>query len=193
MNDVRTLKDTSANPAPLGLLGFGLTTILLNIHNAGFFPLDSMIISMGMFVGGTAQLIAGVLESKKGNTFGTVAFTLYGSFWLSLVAIWLLPNIDGVAAASTTSMGFYLLLWGIFSFGMFIGTLKLNRALQLVFGSLVVLFFLLALKDFTGIGWIGTVAGFEGILCGASAMYLAIAEILNELYDRELLPIGTVS
>lgn len=193
MNDVRTLKDTSANPAPLGLLGFGLTTILLNIHNAGFFPLDSMIISMGMFVGGTAQLIAGVLESKKGNTFGTVAFTLYGSFWLSLVAIWLLPNIDGVAAASTTSMGFYLLLWGIFSFGMFIGTLKLNRALQFVFGSLVVLFFLLALKDFTGIGWIGTVAGFEGILCGASAMYLAIAEILNELYDRELLPIGTVS
>ena len=81
------IKDTSANPAPLGLTGFGMTTVLLNVHNAGFYPNNSMILGMGIFVGGIAQIIAGVLESKKNNTFGTTAFTAYGSFWLSLVTI----------------------------------------------------------------------------------------------------------
>ncbi len=190
MNNEMTLKDTTANPAPLGLLGFGLTTVLLNIHNAGFIGLDSMIMAMGIFIGGIAQLFAGVQESKKGNTFAAVAFTLYGNFWMSLVAIWLLPHIDGVAAASQTSMGFYLLLWGIFTAGMFVATLKISRTHQFIFGSLTILFFLLATKDFTGIHWVGTLAGFEGIICGASAIYLALAEILNEVYGKTVLPIG---
>src|SRR5919112_6733934 len=103
------IKDNTANPAPLGLLGFGMTTVLLNLHNAGLFELDSMIMGMGIFVGGIAQVIAGVQEWKKNNTFGATAFTAYGSFWLSLVALWLIPKTSfGAAYASDEkSVGFY--------------------------------------------------------------------------------------
>src|SRR3990172_11054984 len=90
---VTKLLDTNANPAPLGLMGFGLTTILLNIHNAGFYELNSMILAIGIFYGGIAQLIAGIMEWKKNNTFGTLAFSSYGAFWLTLVGIWLIPAI----------------------------------------------------------------------------------------------------
>jgi succinate-acetate transporter protein len=187
------IKDTSANPAPLGLTGFGMTTILLNIHNAGFYPNNSMILGMGIFVGGIAQIIAGVLESKKNNTFGTTAFVAYGSFWLSLVAIWALPKLGVADKPDETAMGYYLAVWGLFTFGMFFGTLRLNRALQVVFASLTVLFGLLALGDFTGNAAIKTVAGYEGIVCGLSACYAAIAQVLNEIYARTVLPLGPVA
>jgi succinate-acetate transporter protein len=193
MNTETVIKDTSANPAPLGLTGFGLTTILLNIHNAGFYPNNSMILGMGIFVGGIAQIIAGILESKKNNTFGLTAFVAYGSFWLSLVAIWALPRLGIADKADETAMGFYLFIWGLFTFGMFIGTLRLNRALQVVFGSLVVLFWLLALGDFTHSAAIKTLAGYEGIFCGFSACYAAIAQVLNEVYGRVVLPLGPVA
>jgi len=192
---VTSIKDTSANPAPLGLIGFGMTTILLNIHNAGLYELNSMIMGMGLFVGGIAQIIAGILESKKNNTFGLTAFTAYGSFWLSLVAIWILPRLGlgGSDLVSTKyAMGFYLTIWGLFTLGMFIGTFKLNKMLQVVFGSLVVLFFLLAIGDFTGNEAITRIAGWEGIFCGFSAFYGSIAQVLNEVYGREVLPIGAV-
>lgn len=179
-----------ANPAPLGLVGFGLTTILLNIHNAGFYPVASMILGMGLFVGGLAQLIAGVLEFRTGNTFGFTAFCAYGSFWLSLVAMWVLPKLGLAEATPIGFVGWYLAMWGIFTFFMFLGTLRKNRALQVIFGSLVVLFGLLAVRDFTGSELIGRIAGFEGIFCGGAAFYLAMAEILNETYGREVLPIG---
>lgn len=192
MNNETIIKDTSANPAPLGLTGFGLTTILLNIHNAGFYPNNSMILGMGIFVGGIAQIIAGILESKKNNTFGLTAFVAYGSFWLSLVAIWALPRLGIADKADETAMGFYLVIWGLFTFGMFIGTLRLNRALQVVFGSLVILFALLALGDFTHNPAIKVIAGYEGIICGLSAFYAAIAQVLNEVYGRVVLPVCPV-
>ena len=191
MNET-VIRDTSANPAPLGLTGFGLTTILLNIHNAGFYPNNSMILGMGLFVGGLAQIIAGVLESKKNNTFGTTAFTLYGAFWLSLVAIWTLPRLGLAERADDTAMGWYLAIWGLFTFGMFLGTFRLSRALQVVFGTLVLLFWLLALGDFTGNAAIKTLAGYEGIVCGLSALYAAIAQVLNEVYGRTVMPLGPV-
>ena len=187
------IKDTSANPAPLGLTGFGLTTILLNLHNAGFYPNNAMILGMGIFVGGIAQIIAGVLESKKHNTFGMTAFTAYGSFWLSLVAIWALPRMGVADKADETAMGCYLAIWGLFTFGMFIGTFRLNRALQVVFGTLVVLFGLLALGDFTRNPAITTLAGYVGIVCGLSAFYAAIAQVLNEVYGRTVLPLGPIA
>lgn len=193
MNNETIIKDTSANPAPLGLTGFGLTTILLNIHNAGFYPNNSMILGMGIFVGGIAQIIAGILESKKNNTFGLTAFIAYGSFWLSLVAILALPRLGIADKADETAMGFYLLVWGLFTFGMFIGTLRLNRALQVVFGSLVILFALLALGDFTHNPTIKIIAGYEGIFCGLSAFYAAIAQVLNEVYGRVVLPVCPVA
>jgi succinate-acetate transporter protein len=195
MNTTETsiiIKDTSANPAPLGLLGFGMTTVLLNLHNAGLYELNSMIIGMGIFVGGIAQIIAGIQEWKKNNTFGATAFTAYGSFWITLVTIWLLPktSIGSDLKSDEISMGWFLLMWGIFTGFMFIGTLRLNRALQTVFGSLFVLFILLAISDFTGNKEIKVIAGIEGIFCGLSAIYACAAQILNGVYGKTILPIG---
>lgn len=189
MSNERTIKDITSNPAPLGLLGFGMTTVLLNIHNAGFYPLDVMIIAMGVFYGGAAQLVAGIQESKKGNTFGAVAFTSYGFFWLSLVGIWVFPKLNLMQAPEPVAMGMYLLMWGILTFGLFIGTLNGKTIGKLVFGSLIVLFVLLALANFTGSHLIHTIAGYEGILCGSFAIYEAFGLILNEKLGREVLPL----
>ena len=187
-----SIKDLTANPAPLGLMGFGMTTVLLNIHNAGFYPLNAMILGMGIFYGGLAQIIVGIMEWKKNNTFGTTAFTSYGLFWLSLVAIWVIPKIGWVEATDPKALAAYLFMWGLFTLFMFIGTLKLNRALQFVFGSLALLFFLLALGDYTGNEHITVIAGYEGIICGFSAIYAAMAQVWNEVYGRTILPIGPV-
>ena len=183
-------EDKLANPGPLGLMGFGMTTVLLNIHNAGFFSISAMILAMGLFYGGIAQIIAGILEFKKGNTFGMTAFISYGHFWLTLVALILLPKLGWAEPTPAKFMSCYLVMWGVFTLFMFFGTLKSNRGLQFVFASLAVLFFLLAIKDWTGSVIIGKIAGFEGIICGLSAIYLAMAEVLNEQYDRAVLPIG---
>ncbi|MFW6335319.1 MAG: acetate uptake transporter [Desulfosalsimonas sp.] len=184
------MADTRANPAPLGLMGFGMTTVLLNIHNAGFFPLSAMILSMGIFYGGIAQIIAGIFEYPKGNTFGFVAFLSYGHFWLTFAGLVLLPETGLVEATSAGFMGWYLFMWGLFTLLMYIGTLKKNRALQTIFLTLWILFFLLAVADWTGSELIGIIAGYEGILCGASAIYLAMAEVINESHERTVLPIG---
>ena len=123
------LKTKMANPGPLGLLGFGMTTVLLNLHNAGFLPLSIMIVAMGIALGGLAQIIAGIRELCQGNTFAGTAFTAYGLFWWSLVLIWTNPFLaSGIESASKVAVGWYLLMWGIFT-----------------------LFMLLALGDFTGI------------------------------------------
>ena len=177
-----------SNPGPLGLLGFGMTTILLNLHNAEIIPLSIVIVAMGFAMGGAAQIIAGVLEFKHGNTFGGTAFTAYGFFWWSLILIWIKP-FSAIEAGDEFSMGFYLLLWGIFTLFMFIGTLKHNRATQVVFGSLTLLFFLLAAGDFTGVHMIHLAAGCVGIFCGASAMYSAVGQVINEEYERTIFPL----
>jgi uncharacterized protein len=179
-----------ANPAPLGLMGFGMTTVLLNIHNAGFFPMSAMILAMGLCYGGIAQVIAGILEFKKGNTFGLTAFTSYGFFWISLVALIVMPKLGLAEPTPHAFMAWYLVMWGIFTAFMFIGTLRGNRALQFVFASLTALFFLLAFRDFSGSVLIGTIAGYVGLVCGFSAIYLAMAEVINEQYGRTVLPIG---
>jgi succinate-acetate transporter protein len=185
-----------ANPAPLGLLGFGMTTVLLNMHNSGLFQLGSMILAMGLAYGGLAQVIAGTMEFKKGNTFGTLAFSSYGLFWWSLVILLLLPNLTflspAVAAPNDTAMAAYFFIWGMFTLLMFFGTLKMNRSLQFVFGSLVVLFFLLMTVRLTGNADLLMITGIEGIICGASAVYTGIAEVLNEVYNRSVFPLGLV-
>jgi len=181
--------DMTANPAPLGLVAFGMTTVLLNLHNAGFFALGSMILAMGIFYGGLAQVIAGIEEWKKNNTFGATAFTSYGMFWLTLVALLVLPKLGLADASDKTAMAAYLAMWGLFTLVMFVGTLKANRALQLVFGTLAILFFLLALGDATGNGTITVIAGYEGILCGFLAIYAGLAQVLNEMYKKTVAPL----
>ena len=177
-----------ANPAPLGLLGFGMTTVLLNLHNAGIISLTDVVSSMGVAMGGTAQIIAGLMEFRKNNVFGATAFTAYGLFWWSLVLIWWNPF--ALSVADTASMGFYLLLWGVFTLFMSIATLKHNRATQVVFFSLTVLFFLLSIADFSGVEVVHTVAGFVGIFCGCSAIYTSLAQVLNHEFGRSVLPLG---
>jgi len=183
---------TTANPAPLGLMAFGMTTVLLNLHNAGFFALGTMILSMGIFYGGIAQIIAGAMEWKKNNTFGTLAFTSYGLFWISLVGLLVMPQLGLGEAASDSAMVAYLSMWGLFTGVMFIATLKLNRALQFIFGSLTLLFILLALGHATGNSTITQIAGYEGIICGLSSIYTAMAVLLNEVYGRVVVPIWPV-
>jgi len=186
------VKDKTSNPAPLGLMGFGMTTVLLNMHNAGWFGLGSMILAMGIFYGGLAQIIAGIMEWKKGNTFGTTAFTSYGLFWLTLVFLLLMPKYGWWDAASKEALIAYFFMWGLFTFYMFIGTLKLNRILQIVFLTLTILFWLLAIRDYTGSATIAMITGYEGIFCGFAAIYAACAQVLNEVYGRTVLPIGPV-
>ncbi|XZG70689.1 acetate uptake transporter [Chitinibacteraceae bacterium HSL-7] len=187
---ITVVRDQTSNPAPLGLLGFGMTTILLNLHNIGLFGLGSMVLAMGIFYGGVAQVIAGIMEWKKGNTFGTAAFTSYGLFWLSLVALLLMDQANVGGENSGAAMGAYMLMWGLFTACLFIGTLKMNRATQLIFGSLVLLFMVLAVEKFTGNLALQPVAGVIGIACGGLAFYAAIAQILNEVHGRALLPLG---
>jgi succinate-acetate transporter protein len=184
--------DTTANPAPLGLAAFGMTTVLLNLHNAGLFSMDTMLLAMGIFYGGIAQVIAGIMEWKKGNTFGTVAFTSFGLFWLSLAALLIMPLKNLGFSNNSNAMIAYFTVWGIFTLGMFFGTLKASRALQFIFASLTVLFFMLAIRDFTGNAIIAKITGIEGIVCGFSAIYTAIALVLNESFGKVVLPVGAV-
>jgi hypothetical protein len=133
-----------------------------------------------------------MMEWKKGNTFGTTAFTSYGFFWMSLVALLIFPHLGWSDAPSNISMAIYLFIWGLFTAIMFIGTLKINRALQLVFGTLAILFFLLALGDATESSTIKTIAGIEGIVCGLLAMYTGLAQVLNEVYGKVVATLGVV-
>jgi succinate-acetate transporter protein len=179
-----SIEDTTANPAPLGLLGFGMTTVLLNLHNAGLFGLNSMILAMGIFYGGIAQIIAGIMEWKKKNTFGMTAFTSYGLFWLSLVGLIVFPKWNMAPETESGAMAAYLFMWGLFTAVMFVGTLKLSKHLQFVFASLTILFFLLALGKLIGSSTVNKIAGIEGIICGCSAIYAGLYQVLTELYNK---------
>ena len=199
------MSEKSANPAALGLLGFGMTTVLAQfVHNVRLGSVDGMILGMALAYGGLAQVIAGIMEYKKGNTFGTVAFTSYGLFWWSYAFLNMLPNNYFFGyfyqLPSSESLAAYFFMWGLFTFLMFFGTLKTNRASQFVFMSLAILFFLLAAKSAiiaysptTDIALFTRIIGVEGVICGLSAVYVAIADVLNEAHGKTVLPICPVS
>jgi succinate-acetate transporter protein len=182
--------DTTANPAPLGLLAFGMTTVMLNLHNAGIFALGSMIFAMGIFYGGIAQIIAGIMEWKKNNTFGTLAFISYGFFWLSLVGLIVMPKFGFATSFATEELLAFLGIWCLFSFVMWIITFRLSRGLQVVFGLLVLLFLLLIAGNAMGNITILQIAGIEGIICGLSAMYVGLGQVMNEVYKAKIINVG---
>jgi len=184
------ISDTTANPGALGLLAFGMTTIILNLHNAGFFGMGSVVFAMGIFFGGIAQVIAGIMEWKKGNTFGMTAFICYGFFWIVLVFMLLMPTLGWTGALDKVSLVSYLALWGLFSVVMLIITFRLSKALQVVFGLLVLLFILLVIGNALGSETIIHIAGFVGILCGLSAMYTGLGEVMNEVYQEKIVKLG---
>jgi len=184
------MNEKTANPAPLGLMGFGMTTVLLNLANAELLDVSNaaIIYSMGIFYGGVAQILAGMWEMKKGNTFGATAFSSFGLFWISLVAIRLFSALGLVGSPSPKVMAAYLVMWGIFTALLTIGTFKHNVALRFVFVTLTLLFFLLAFADISGNTTLKIIAGYEGIICGFSAIYLATAQVVNEIYAKNVLP-----
>ncbi|HTQ71758.1 MAG TPA: acetate uptake transporter [Acidocella sp.] len=177
-----------ANPAPLGLFGFALTTWLLCLVNAGFLPGTSvpLVLAMAIAFGGTAQFCAGLMEMVKGNSFGFAAFCSYGAFWWSF-ALFVEFFAKGVPPAA---VGWYLLAWGAFTFAMWIGTFALNRALFLIFLALWVTFALLGFSDLLGIPALGTLGGYGGLVTALLAFYLGAAHIINEAHGHTVLPIG---
>jgi len=179
-----------ANPAPLGLFAFGITTLLLNLVNSGAVESEttSLVLGYGMMFGGIAQFCAGMWEFKKGNTFGATAFSAFGAFWMGLALWHILADADIGYGADSFKGGFaaFLGVWGVFTGLMFIITLKLSRGIQAIFLTLTVLFFLLAAGQYNET--IHTIAGYEGIVCAFTAIYVAWATLLNEVYERPVLP-----
>jgi succinate-acetate transporter protein len=182
-------KHTPANPAPLGFIAVGLTIVILGFYLAGFYGLNNMVLTLGLVYGGITLVIVSAMEYKNGNTFGTVAFGLYGIFWISDALILIFAKIGWAAIPDATAYAIFYLIWGIFTLGIFIGTLKLSRALQFFFLTLALLFLILTAAELTGILTIALIAGYVGILCGASGVYIGLAEILNELYDEKIMPV----
>ena len=186
------VKEKLANPAPLGLAGFGLTTFILNIVNADLVAKESigMVLPVGLFYGGLAQFLAGMWEMKKDNTFGFTAFSSFGAFWMALAIMVILEDTEVVAPVPKNGLTVFLCAWGLFTGYMTIGTLKLSRALQTVFASLTILFFLLAWGEHNET--VMKIAGWEGIFCALSALYASAALVINETWGGYVLPLGLV-
>ncbi|CAD6546483.1 acetate uptake transporter [Paraburkholderia metrosideri] len=182
------IRSTLANPAPLGLAAFALTTWLLSMINAGWFSADSMglVLACALAYGGSAQAIAGIMELPRGNSFGATAFLSYGAFWWSF-ALFVLFLHGQVPAAF---VGWYLFLWGVFTFYMWLATFRSPRALQFIFLALWITFALLALGEWTGLSLMRMAGGYMGLVTAALAFYLSAAEVINEVHGRVVLPVG---
>ncbi len=185
MADVKTA--LRADPGPLGLSGFALTTFVLSIVNAGFLTGTNdikVVIGLAVFYGGIAQLLAGMWEFANGNTFGATAFTSYGAFWLSFAAL-LIPGFGigfgGTSGPASSAVGVYLLGWTIFTAILLIGTLRLNGGLVAVFALLTLAFLLLAIGFMNNSSGLIKAGGFVGILTALAAWYVAAAGVLGSV------------
>lgn len=185
------IRDITGGAGALGLLGYGMPGVLVGLANAGLIKMGSAILGMAIFMGGFAMFTAGLMEWKKGNTYGLAAYGSYGLFWFSFAALALLPAL-GLAedTGGAGAMAAYLALWGLFTFILFIGALKMTRALQFVLGTLALVFFLEAAGAATGVGMFTIVAGYLGIISGLAAIYTAMAPVLNDIYGTTIAPMG---
>jgi len=177
-----------ANPGALGLAGFGLNTILLQVHNIGLID-GTLPLIFGFVWGGIAQIIAGTICGKRGDTFGLTAFTSYGVFWLGLSLSFLL-QWTGVVKLDDPGLAWMFIMWGIFTGFMTIATFKMDYVHVIIFGTLTILFFLLAAHFFGALS--AKVVGWEGLLPGAAATYGAAAVVINNKFGREVLPLGKI-
>jgi succinate-acetate transporter protein len=174
------------NPGALGLMAFGFSTVLLQIFNVGVITNVTPLV-FGFFWGGVAQVIAGIIDGKRGDTFGLTAFTTYGLFWISLSMYYFL-TWTGVITKEPAGLGWMCVMYAVFTGLMFIGTLKMTYTHMIVFGTLTILFLLLAGHFIWG--WSGMIPGVEGIICGLSAIYGGAAVVLNSKYGRTVCPMG---
>ena len=180
-NDI-FLTDNTANPAPLGLCAFGMTTLLLSIHNLGITTLSSPILAMTIFYGGIAQVIAGIMEWKKNNTFGLVTFGSFGFFWISFATILMLPALGLAKAPGPAELATFLSVWGIFAMGLFICTLRMHKILMITLLAVVLLAVLLVIAQLTGNSLILQLGGVMGIIAGGLALYIGIGQMVNEIH-----------
>jgi succinate-acetate transporter protein len=176
------------NPAVVGLAGFGLTTMTLQFHNVGWMGLGP-VIWLGLIFGGLAQMIAGLQEKDTGNNFGYCAFTSYGAFWIALCML-LIGNHYGVYKSSTTDVGWFLIAWTMFTAILWIGSFRISKALATTFTLLLIGFILLDLAHF-GYPGLTVVAGYELMLCAAGAWYIMAHLIYQDLFGRDVLPVGS--
>lgn len=183
------LNDNTANPAPLGLCAFGMTTILLSVHNAGVTGLSSPILAMALFYGGIAQVIVGIMEWKKNNSFGMLTFGSFGFFWISFAAILMLPVLGLAKGPQPVELAVFLAVWGIFALGLFICTLKMHRLLQVTLAAVVLLVVLLVAAQLTGSSLVLNAGGAVGIIAGALALYMGLGQVINEIYGSRVLPV----
>jgi hypothetical protein len=189
-------KAAFANPAPLGLIAFGLTTVILSLINAGVLPKggEPVVLPLAFAFGGLIQMLAGLMEFRTGNTFGTVAFLSYGAFWWWFALLVLLGGhgvLDLSQAGSTIAAT--LIGWGVFTLYMWIATFRLAKALWLVFLTLWITFFLLGFGDLLGAHGLSVAGGWVGLVCGLLAMYTSFALVTNSTFGKTVLPLGAPS
>lgn len=172
-----------ADPGPLGLAGFGITTCILSLINAGVASADGIgvVLGLAMVYGGVVQLLAGMWEFRKGNTFGATAFSSYGAFWIAFYLI--------VHAAPKSGVGLFLFFFGVLTFYLWIASFYLNKALFYVFLLLTITFLLLAFHEF-GILGSSALGGWFGLATGLLALYTSAAGVINEVAGHTVLPIG---
>lgn len=183
------ITDNTANPAPVGLCAFGMTTIMLSVHNMGITALASPIIAMALFYGGLAQVIVGIMEWKKNNTFGLLTFGSFGFFWISFATLLILPEFGLSKAPGPGELAVFLGVWSILAFGLFICSFKMHKVLMITLLVLVVTFILLIAAQLTANSSILTLAGVMGIITGALALYMGLGQVINEVFGRKVLPV----
>ncbi|MBS1800875.1 MAG: acetate uptake transporter [Acidobacteria bacterium] len=185
----------AANPAPLGLAGFGLTTIVLSAINAGLLPHEAVavVVPLAFAYGGVAQIIAGILEFRTGNTFGMVAFTSYGLFWWWFAFLQWTIGAGWLKAPPASAVAVTLLAWGAFTFLLWVVTFRSSRAVWSIFLLLWITFLFLGLGDFgltLGGVRMGAIGGYLGLLTGIDALLVAFIEVLNAVAGRTVVPLG---
>ena len=183
------LMDQTANPAPLGLCAFGTTTILLSLWNAGVIGITSPIFAMAIFYGGLAQIIAGLMEWKKNNNFGFLTFVSFGFFWMSFAGVLMLPALGLAKAPGPADLAAFLAVWGIVAFGLLICTLNMHRSLQVTVLAVFLTIVLLVAAELTESGLVKLGAGLMGILAGVLAIYIGLAQVINEVHNRKIIPV----
>ncbi|MFB6290226.1 MAG: acetate uptake transporter [Candidatus Bipolaricaulia bacterium] len=184
------INEDVANPAPLGLGGFALSTFILNLVNSGLVAEGSLGIVMPMAIayGGLAQLLAGMWEFRRNNIFGATAFSSFGAFWMGLASFFFLSWAGVINTVPKEGLAIALIAWGIFTFYMTIAALREPWAITWIFITLTILFFLLAWGEFNPT--IAKLAGYEGLLCAGIAWYSSAGVIINTMFGRKVVPLG---
>lgn len=176
------------NPAVVGLAGFGLTTLMLQLHNIGLVPGVGPVVALGLIFGGLAQMIAGLQEYKNGNNFGYSAFTAYGAFWIALSLIFI-GNRYEIFVTTPTELGWFLVVWMLYSLIMTVAALRIHTAMAVTFILLDIGFGLLVLSKFVNESF-HVIAGYELILCALAAWYMMAGIIFKDVFGRDILPMG---